>query len=643
MDQSVARGDDDWGYQSVRGGMAIEAKLGLFIIVILLGAFGFLVYRNVDLRQRELIALEAEGAGEETQLSNNEHRSSGDFNRDVTDDADLPTDGQGSLSDGISNELSMEIASLTTETDGISEVTGLDEPATFEFQPSTSESVEQIIVSDQHHTDFRDDAARPATDTDPFEFRNETTSGNRLSQPNEIDTDQIGSDHLAEQWTDVSDSAVVSGTGIATEHDVIETDLQPDRSELNDVTGASGSDDYQAEIAFGEADDEITEFAGSQFAETSVPVEDSFSAEDTNARSVTDSDQADFYKEDARRDQTSEADPDGTLIVRDLRIDSDFEANPDFTTVQEIEEESAGVAATLPQLPSFASNGDSAVDDFSTEDKSSGYITDLDQESVPGLSFESELVPSELADEAGTYQEPADSDVADASPFLDISTPTGDATSSTNPVDTSPDEIVLKEFSADEGSGLLPVNSEHARRKSLSTGVSGEKEFNVHGFTYENRVITASAVNVPCDLCEVAPGDNYWKISRRVYGTSRYFSALTLYNHHRIRDPRRLRPGMKVLVPPAEVLEQKYPDLFRDSRPVEREPGGYFVRPDGTAAYRIGERDTLSEIAQKHLGRSSRWIQIYRLNRTVLANPNKLKPGTVIVLPDDATDVHMVP
>lgn len=146
-----------------------------------------------------------------------------------------------------------------------------------------------------------------------------------------------------------------------------------------------------------------------------------------------------------------------------------------------------------------------------------------------------------------------------------------------------------------------------------------------------------------CEVCEVQLDDNYWTISRRSYGTARYFSALALYNQDRIPDPRKLRPGMKVLIPEPGILKERYPELFRDQQPKHQKPAGFFLQEDGTPAYRIGERETLSEISQKHLGRASRWIQIYRMNQNLLQDPNSLKPGTVIVLPDDATNVHLAP
>lgn len=152
-----------------------------------------------------------------------------------------------------------------------------------------------------------------------------------------------------------------------------------------------------------------------------------------------------------------------------------------------------------------------------------------------------------------------------------------------------------------------------------------------------------SGISEQCDICEVQPNDNYWRISQRVYGTAQYFSSLALYNRHRIPDPKKLRPGMKVMIPDPKLLEQKFPEFFKSKNSPPKAAAGYFLTSDGSPAYRIGDRETLSAISQKHLGRASRWIQIYRMNRNILKDPNKLKPGIVIALPDDATSVHLAP
>lgn len=146
------------------------------------------------------------------------------------------------------------------------------------------------------------------------------------------------------------------------------------------------------------------------------------------------------------------------------------------------------------------------------------------------------------------------------------------------------------------------------------------------------------------DYCIVGEKDTYWSISQRVYGTSAYFQALTEYNKNRIRDPKRLRPGMTVLTPAPEELQARYPKLIAKGGSTPAEGAGrpgFLLNEAGRPAYRVGEDDTLGKIAQAHLGRASRWVQIYEMNRRLIPNPKALKPGTVLELPGDASRVRI--
>ena len=108
---------------------------------------------------------------------------------------------------------------------------------------------------------------------------------------------------------------------------------------------------------------------------------------------------------------------------------------------------------------------------------------------------------------------------------------------------------------------------------------------------------------------------------------------------------------MKVSTPAAEMLEERYAQFLPPGTKVQvtaaeeasakSVPTGFFVSPDGTPKYRTGEKDTLSDIAARHLGRSSRWIQIFEMNRDKLSSPNQLKVGTELALPGDASNVAL--
>ncbi|MDB4742916.1 LysM peptidoglycan-binding domain-containing protein [Planctomicrobium sp.] len=149
------------------------------------------------------------------------------------------------------------------------------------------------------------------------------------------------------------------------------------------------------------------------------------------------------------------------------------------------------------------------------------------------------------------------------------------------------------------------------------------------------------------DVHEVQSGENYWTISRQHFGTARYFAALAEYNKHRIPRPDRMKPGMFVLVPSTDVLEQRYPKMagIIDVHPSPESllESGYFVGPNNQPFYRIGKGDTLTEIAENHLGRTARWSQIVGMNRDILRDGNTLKIGMVLRLPHDASQVSLAP
>ena len=180
----------------------------------------------------------------------------------------------------------------------------------------------------------------------------------------------------------------------------------------------------------------------------------------------------------------------------------------------------------------------------------------------------------------------------------------------------------------------------------------------------------------------LAPGENFWTISKEHYGTVKYFGALAYHNRRQVPDDRRMRPGTVVELPsvatldaimaqfggtvtPAAALAHTRPaDAATDRATPSPAPTpraasgltlasgertasddaaalpGFFVRDDGVPCYRIGPNETLSGIAQETLGRASRWRQIAAMNVDAVPDPNRLRPGTVVVLPHDAASVR---
>ena len=110
----------------------------------------------------------------------------------------------------------------------------------------------------------------------------------------------------------------------------------------------------------------------------------------------------------------------------------------------------------------------------------------------------------------------------------------------------------------------------------------------------------------------VKAGDTLTRIAQTQLGDADRWPEIFLLNRATIRDPDQISIG-QVLILPADA------------------PAGGRVVP--TRVHQVKQGDTLSGIAAAELGDSTRWPEIFALNRSVLTNPDVIVPGTVLVLP----------
>lgn len=206
------------------------------------------------------------------------------------------------------------------------------------------------------------------------------------------------------------------------------------------------------------------------------------------------------------------------------------------------------------------------------------------------------------------------------------------------------------------------------------------------GASYDEQPAAVAAPAGQTGVYTVAPNDSFYLISRKAYGSIRPFKALEAHFESQGITTAQLRPGMQLPLPSRQELETRYPTLvdrspaapqgtssspvlargrmmtsgpsFGDS-PVLVGPtltvpetastesvtddGGFFVDERGLPMYRVGSDDTLTGISQRHLGRASRWSEIYELNQTVMKTPDQMRPGLVLQLPGDASRLAEAP
>ena len=311
-----------------------------------------------------------------------------------------------------------------------------------------------------------------------------------------------------------------------------------------------------------------------------------------------------------------------------------------------------GSAGEVTQVPPTQAPMGLENEQFSTQSEPQEVV----QQPVPSPMGETSVSP--IPAEQNLEPTPQELPTAQVAPAPTGGDPFGSAPSempSTQPM-PMPQEVAAENDPRFGDFQPLPANAQY---EANPRGVPNELPSDAFSEMSSSQICTVGGTGhgqmQPTDRPEVytvRPGDNYWHISKKQYGTVRYFMALARYNQERIPDPKKMRPGMKVLTPTRDILESRNPDLFpkfaANTTGVHNvahqggEAAGFYVDAQGTPMYRVGPDDTLGGIAQKHLGRFSRWVEIYQMNRHRLKNPDALSLGDVLQLPADASRVSMV-
>jgi nucleoid-associated protein YgaU len=213
------------------------------------------------------------------------------------------------------------------------------------------------------------------------------------------------------------------------------------------------------------------------------------------------------------------------------------------------------------------------------------------------------------------------------------------------------------------GSNLYPENRDPPI--AVNTYVSTDIGNPLIGVQADSGTASLSS-GVAAQQYTVQQGDSFWTISKKVYGSGRYWQKLAKYNSQQVPNPDRMRTGAVISIPDpavfgasratvspvgstlpvesiASIESANRIDSAASSAGTERSSsGGIFFNAQGYPMYRIGGQDTLTTIAAKHLGRASRWKQIYHMNRAELQTPDKLQIGMVLQLPADASRVPLI-
>ena len=120
----------------------------------------------------------------------------------------------------------------------------------------------------------------------------------------------------------------------------------------------------------------------------------------------------------------------------------------------------------------------------------------------------------------------------------------------------------------------------------------------------------------------VVKNDTLSSLSRKYYGNEKYWKVIRDANPG--INPNALQLGASLVIPhPDNVLAKS------SSRPAEPE-----TTDRGQRTYTVRKGDTLSTIASRVLGSSTKWKAIYDANRAKIgADPDRLQEGMVLVVP----------
>lgn len=137
------------------------------------------------------------------------------------------------------------------------------------------------------------------------------------------------------------------------------------------------------------------------------------------------------------------------------------------------------------------------------------------------------------------------------------------------------------------------------------------------------------------DTHRVQQGDTFVSLAKSYYGSARYAKFLKDANPA-IPDGAQLTPGAAIKIPP---LPNDLDKSASKDATVNKTDGAAaknaVVTKGGKRTYTAKSGDSLYKIAKDQLGSSSRWKDVFELNKAALHNdPTQLRIGQTIVLPE---------
>ena len=136
----------------------------------------------------------------------------------------------------------------------------------------------------------------------------------------------------------------------------------------------------------------------------------------------------------------------------------------------------------------------------------------------------------------------------------------------------------------------------------------------------------------------VKKGETYGKISKKYYGTTRYYNKIAQANKNRLKNSRFLSIGDELIIPFIEKIKTRKHNKNKIEKQIAktyitRNKGKQvYTRSKGRQVYTIKAKDTLSKISKKFY-KTTKYLFVIREANPNIRNINRLSIGDKIVIP----------
>jgi len=185
----------------------------------------------------------------------------------------------------------------------------------------------------------------------------------------------------------------------------------------------------------------------------------------------------------------------------------------------------------------------------------------------------------------------------------------GTRDASTTPADTT---------GAAAANPTRPTTTESPTRPTATRTTTGYRTEPGPSTSTTTDTTTSTTTGQTPETYTVEAGDNFFRISEKIYGSDRYWQAIAQANP--LVDPARLRIGQELKLPDkSEVVEDELDDI---------------EAPANTVVHTVEAGENLSRIAQQYYDDPTQWNVIYNANRQRIGpNPDRLQAGMKLAIP----------